>query len=109
MNLMYGAFTDDVCDLDSAVQAQRDLPLDYVNYYMLNAKRKDLVYDTEQEKWGGGKQLLVPLATDERPLANYDANPFRFDGGNSSTAQSPSSYLLPYWFGRYYGIIDEAD
>lgn len=108
-NLMYGAFTDDVCDLDSAVQALRDLPLDYVNYYMLNSKRKDLVYDTEQEKWGGGKQLLVPLAADERPLANYDTNPFRFDGGNSSTAQSPSSYLLPYWFGRYYGIIDEAD
>lgn len=108
-NLMYGAFTDDVCDLDTAVQVLRDLPLDYINYTMLNSKRKDLVYDTVQEKWGGDKQLLKALAVDERGLSNYDSNPYRVNSGRSGTAQSPSSYLLPYWFGRYYGLIDEAE
>lgn len=108
-NLIYGAFTDDVCDLDTAVQALRDLPLDYIKYTMLNSKRKDLVYDTVQEKWGGDKQLIEALPVDERALTNYDSNPYTPDCGKPGCGQSPSTYLLPYWFGRYYGIIDEAE
>lgn len=106
-NLMYGAFTDDVCDLDTAVAALRDLPLDYNDYVMLNLNRKDLVFDTVQEKWGGDKQLLIPLDVDERGLANYDTNPYKVTGGRPGRGQSPYSYLLPYWFGRYYGMIEE--
>lgn len=106
-NLMYGAFTDDVCDIDTAVGALRDLPIDYTCYRMLNSKRKDLVFDTVQEKWGGDKQLLIPLDVDERGLSNYDTSPYTVNSGHEGRAQSPSSYLLPYWFGRYYGMIEE--
>lgn len=108
-NLIYGAFTDDVCDIDTAIQALRDLPLDCIKYYMLNSKRKNLVYDTVQEKWGGEKQLLVPLAVDERAITNYDSNPYLPNAGRPDCAQTPSNYLLPYWFGRYYGLINEAE
>lgn len=106
-NLMYGAFSGEVCDLDTAVAVLRDLPYDYIDYKMLNSARKDLVFDTVQEKWGGDAQLLYPLAVDERPLSNYDSNPYVVNSDRTGRAQSPSSYILPYWFARYYGIIEE--
>ena len=74
---------------------------------MVNSLRKGLVYDTEQERWGGRKQLKEALDMDARIVYNYDSNPFIPDEGNGTVASPPSVYLLPYWFGRYYGIIGE--
>ena len=106
-NLIYGAFSDDVCDLEIAVKTLREFPLDFVNRPLYNSSRKGLVYDTEQERWGEQPQLKEALDIDARVIHNYDSNPFRADEGNGQRACSPSAYLLPYWFGRYYGIIDE--
>lgn len=106
-NLIYGAFTDEVCELDLAVKALREFPMDLVRRPMINSLRKDLVYDTEQERWGGGKQLKEALDMDARIVYNYDSNPFIPDEGDGTVASPPSVYLLPYWFGRYYGIIEE--
>ncbi len=106
-NLIYGAFTDEVCELDLAVKSLREFPIDLVRRPMINSLRKDLVYDTEQERWGGRKQLKEALDMDARIVYNYDSNPFIPDEGNGRVASPPSVYLLPYWFGRYYGIIEE--
>lgn len=106
-NLIYGAFTDEVCDLDLAVKSLREFPMDLVRRPMINSLRKGLVYDTEQERWGGRKQLKEALDMDARIVYNYDSNPFIPDEGNGTVASPPSVYLLPYWFGRYYGIIGE--
>ncbi|MBR2868727.1 MAG: hypothetical protein IKB88_06670 [Clostridia bacterium] len=106
-NLIYGAFTDEVCDIDSAIKALRDMPMDYTGRIILNSNRRNLVYDTEQERWGEVPQLLFPLDYDEKSCYNYDTNPFETNWGNNSSTCSPSCYLLPYWFGRYYGLIEE--
>lgn len=106
-NLIYGAFSDGICDLDYAIKTLREYPIDFVNRPLYNSSRKGLVYDTEQEKWGERPQLKEALDIDSRILHNYDSNPFRTDEGNATKACCPSAYLLPYWFARYYGIIEE--
>lgn len=106
-NLVYGAFSDEACDLDIAVKALREFPMDFVNRPIINSNRKGLVYDTEQEKWGEAPQLKEALDIDARIIHNYDSNFFRVDEGRGTNACSPSTYLLPYWFARYYGIIEE--
>lgn len=106
-NLIYGAFTDEACDLDGAVKTLRDFPLDMVRRPVINSGRKGLVFDTEQERWGEAPQLKEALEIDERIVHNYDSNPFRLDEGNITSASCPSAYLLPYWLGRYYGLIEE--
>ncbi len=106
-NLIYGAFSDDVCDLDIAVKTLRDFPIDFVERRLFNSARKGLVFDTEQEKWGEAPQLKVALDIDSRVIRNNDSNPFGVDDGHEGGAASPTTYLLPYWFGRYYGIIEE--
>ena len=106
-NVIYGAYTDDVCDLEITAKAMREYPMDLVRRPIINSLRKDLVYDTEQERWGGGKQLKEALDMDARIVHNYDSNVFRPDEGNATVASNPSSYLLPYWFARYNGLIEE--
>ena len=106
-NIIYIAFTDDVTGLDSAIKTLYEYPLDFVNRPLFNSSRKGLVYDTEQEKWGEAPQLKEALDIDARNVHNYDTNPFRADEGHGRSACSPTPYLLPYWLGRYYGVIKE--
>ena len=106
-NLIYGAFTDEICDIDIAIKALRDMTTDFSNRRVLNSKRRNLVYDTEQARWGEDPQLFYPLDYDEKVCYNYDTNPYRTNWGNGRSTCSPSCYLLPYWFGRYYGLIEE--
>lgn len=106
-NLVCSAFTDELYDLDESVKYLRDFPLDFVNRPLINSGRKGLVYDTEQERWGGSPQLKEALDIDARIIHYNDSNMFRVDEGNGKSAASPSIYLLPYWFGRYYGLIEE--
>ena len=108
-NLVYGAFSDEACDLDIAAKVLREYPMDFVNRPLYNSSRRGLVYDTEQEKWGEAPQLKEALDIDARILHNYDSNTFRADEGDGVRACCPSAYLLPYWFGRYYGIIEEEE
>ena len=106
-NLICGAFSDGICDLDYAIKNLREYPIDFVNRPLYNSSRKGLVYDTEQERWGEAPQLKEALDIDARILHNYDSNTFQADEGDATRACCPSAYLLPYWFARYYGIIEE--
>ncbi len=106
-NIVYGAFTGEPCDLDASVKSLRDYPLDFTVRAIYNSSRKGLVYDTEQEHWGGDKQLKEALSIDERNIHNYDTNIFYVDHNETDGAACPTSYLLPYWFARYYGLIEE--
>jgi hypothetical protein len=106
-NLAYNAFTDDVCDIEYAIKHLREIPLDFVQIPMVNNNRKDLEFDMGQEKWGGSKQLKVALDIDERVVANFDSNIYRVNNGRGTSAASTGNFLIPYWFGRYYGLIEE--
>lgn len=106
-SIVYGAFSDEACDIDFALKELREYPLDFIKRPMINSSRKGLVYDTEQEKWGEPVQLKEALDIDSRNVHYYDTNPFRTDEGDGRSACSPTPYLLPYWFARYYGIIEE--
>ena len=106
-NLAYNAFTDDVCDIEYAIKHLREIPLDFVQIPMLNNNRMDLEFDMGQEKWGGSKQLKIALDIDERVVANFDSNIYRPNNGRGTSAASTGNFLIPYWFGRYYGLIEE--
>ena len=46
------------------------------------------------------------LPPDERPMSKYNGNAFRLDGGDGGREEfSGDIYLLPYWLGRYLGVI----
>ena len=74
-----------------------------------NSVRNDLVWDYEgQERYGEDPQLMIPLPYDEKPFATYDHNQYLADmvWGNYRIVEG-TFFLMPYWLGRYYGLIGE--
>ncbi len=106
---IHAAFTGRDSDLVEGVQSLREMPLDMIHYGMENSKRKDLVYDTEQEEWHEEAQIIAPLAYDERNIHRPDGGGFELDRKYRHHVQEPTPFLLPYWIGRYYGLIKEAE
>jgi hypothetical protein len=52
-------------------------------------------------------RLLPPS---ERGIIRWDRNPWLAVSGNGGHFESSGDYwLLPYWMGRYYGLITAAE
>jgi uncharacterized protein (TIGR03437 family) len=55
-----------------------------------------------------GTAACSPVPVPLRPPTDFlwQRDPFQLTGGGSSTVESPGvDYILPYWMGRYYGVI----
>ncbi|MCQ2463486.1 MAG: hypothetical protein MJ177_08820 [Clostridia bacterium] len=110
-NIAFGAITGEFCELDAAVRSLEELPVDMINYEMKNSIRPDIEWDEGQELFDGGLQMKEPLPYDENRLTNFDGNPFLPDypARKNQSTENPHIYLLPYWLGRYYGLIADDE
>lgn len=130
-NIVYGALTNNYCDIEEAAKSLSEMNLDFVRYPVYNSYRKDIVWDTEQEGTGVPAQLKYPVEYWSRLLVNYDGNQFVCDSGaeefvaintkrtnktstlpgtsgaNGMQASMPYVFLLPYWMGRFYGLLGD--
>jgi uncharacterized protein (TIGR03437 family) len=55
-----------------------------------------------------GSEACSPVPVPLRPPTDFlwQRDPFELTGGGSSRVESPGiDYILPYWMGRYYGVI----
>ena len=107
-NILYAAFTDECSDLDTGVNGLRELPLDLLELKLINSVRNDLEWDYSPEKYDEEPQMKVALPYDEKPLAAYDTNQLMADRTRDDYRLCDGAiYLMPYWIGRYYGLIGE--
>jgi hypothetical protein len=104
-NFIYGASTGAPCDVEAAVEALREIPLDFIQWKIQNSHRADLKYDPIAEQQGT-KRLLKPLSWTERSIHKWDKNPFTLDDGSDLGEGDPTIWLLPYWLGRYHRLIE---
>ena len=127
-NITYGALTNNPCDIENAAKSLSEMNLDLIRWPIFNSYRKDIVWDTEQEAMGAPAQLKYPIEYSSRVLVHYDGNQCVCDSGcqefvnvnnktvnrtstlpstgaNGMRAMMPYIYLLPYWMGRYYGLL----
>ncbi|MBO5934845.1 MAG: hypothetical protein J6Q94_05085 [Clostridia bacterium] len=129
-NITYGALTNNPCDIENAAKSLSEMNLDLIRWPIFNSYRKDIVWDTEQEAMGAPAQLKYPVEYSSRVLVHYDGNQCVCDSGcqefvnvnnktvnrtstlpstgaNGMRAMMPYIYLLPYWMGRYYGLLGD--
>ena len=129
-NITYGALTNNPCDIENAAKSLSEMNLDLIRWPVFNSYRKDIVWDTEQEAMGAPAQLKYPVEYSSRVLVHYDGNQCVCDSGcqefvnvnnktvnrtstlpstgaNGMRAMMPYIYLLPYWMGRYYGLLGD--
>jgi hypothetical protein len=104
-NFIYGASTGEPCDVEAAVEALREMPLDFIMWKIRNSPRADLQFDPV---WAshGIKRLAKPLPWTERPIHKWDKDPRQLDGGSDLAEGDPTIWLLPYWMGRFHGLIE---
>ncbi len=94
-NFICGASTGEPCDVETGVQALRELPLDFIHWRMKNSTRADL--DPAHRK---------PLPWSNRVIHNWDSNAFDLDGGSDMGEGDQTVFLWPYWLGRFHRLIN---
>jgi glycerophosphoryl diester phosphodiesterase len=106
-NIMYAqgmgtADTEQAATIDSL---QR-IPLSTINWTVRNSQRKDLAHAPGLDRFGLA-QAAVALSPNERRVIKWNGNPFQLDGGDGGRSEEEGVFfLLPYWMGRYYHLID---
>lgn len=95
----------DTFDLNEAVWYLQEHPLDMIDWRIRNSHRKDI----EKIEPNFRKQTITEvLPASERPIQRHNGNTFNLDrnSSNGTSAQSAGDiWLLPYWLGRYLGVI----
>lgn len=92
-------------DLSEAAWYLREHPIDLIEWDISNSHRKDIDNLELNFRKQTIKEVLPP---DERPIQRHNANMFRLDrsGRNGTLEYSAGDiWLLPYWMGRYLGVI----
>lgn len=95
-------------DLAGALSTLEKIPMDLISWKVVNSDRKDVVMEKslDRERRMQAKTLLPP---DERPVMKWNGNPFAVDGGNGGfTEDDGATFLLPYWMGRYMGLVEAS-
>lgn len=103
LNFVYGALTGNDCEPAPAVAHLREWPLDLVIWSYRNSHRADLRTPPGYVALKAGTR---PFSPREREPMRWDAWTMQSDGGTGGRdVVEPSSWLLAYWMGRYYGFI----
>lgn len=102
-NFLYAATGTEEFDLEESIGSLKEFPLDTVSWTIRNSPRQDLEFLPPNFRNQSTRQVLPP---DERPMSKYNGNAFQLDGGDGGREEfSGDIYLLPYWLGRYLGVI----
>ena len=106
-NVIYAAGTGaQEFDRPETVRTLREIPMDLVEWTVTNSHRADVPVDPMSDRFKR-RQALVVLPYDELPMSKWNGNPYNLDGGNGGRSEDDGAYfLLPYWMGRYHGLIE---
>ncbi|MDR2687322.1 MAG: hypothetical protein LBB75_06175 [Oscillospiraceae bacterium] len=65
----------------------------------------------ERPRLSGGRETGWLLPPDEAAISKYDRNPNAYvneESGGAHTVESCYVYTFAYWFGRWYGLVEDA-
>jgi hypothetical protein len=103
-NLCYRMTGAKQFDLPETVWYLKEFPLDMIEWQVKNSHRKDIEMVEANFRGQTTKEVLPP---DERPELKHNKNLFKLDRESNGAAElsAGDSFLLPYWMGRFLGVI----
>ena len=105
VNFLYNYLTGGHEELENAIYFLKDAPLDLVDWPIDNGAREDLKVVREPILEELQTHVLRPPS--EYRTIRWDKNPWVTISGNPAEEKEPVYWLLPYWLGRYLGLIAE--
>ena len=105
-NIMTALVDADEIDLEEGIWYLQKYPLDMVNWTISNSHRKDIEFVEPNFR---NQTITEILPASELRISRHNANRFDLDGngGGRSEFSAGDIWLLPYWIGRYLGVISE--
>ncbi len=105
-NIMTAIAEKPEIDLNEAVWYLQEYPLDLINWSVKNSQRKDIEFSSPNFRHQTIKEVLSPK---ELPVTRHNANRFQLDENSRGSSENSAGdiWLLPYWIGRYLGVIVE--
>ena len=105
-NIMTAIVGANEIDLKEAIWYLQEYPLDLIEWTVNNSHRKDIEMMEPNFRAQTTKEVLPP---DELRISRHNSNRFDLDGNSDGRAESSAGdiWLLPYWIGRYLGVISE--
>jgi hypothetical protein len=105
-NIMAAMTGTEKAGFDDAVWYLKEYPMDLIEWNIKNSHRKDIEILAPNFRNQLTKELLPP---DELRIARHNSNRFILDGGDDGSSEMSAGdiWLLPYWMGRYLGVISE--
>ena len=104
-SMVYGAFTDEVADIETAVSQLEKMPLSLLSVPVVNSVRPELEYFHVPPEFGDYDLLTKGLPYDEKAVEKIGGDALSPDRMHEGCLFEGSAFLLPYWMGRYYGLI----
>ncbi|WP_373511820.1 hypothetical protein, partial [Persicitalea sp.] len=91
-------------DLPETIWYLKEYPLDMINWEVKNSHRQDIKIIDPNFRGQTTAEVLPP---DERPIRRHNANTFQLDSSGNGTSEHSAGdiWLLPYWMGRWLGVI----
>jgi hypothetical protein len=105
---VYATVDPDYADLAGAIENLQQIPTDRRQWRQENSQRADVLFAPRVNRFGR-RVLLQTVPVDEYSFAKWNADPYEpDDGGDGRVEDDGAAYLLPYWMGRFHGLIAEA-
>ena len=103
----WGAPGDDTQVQEDVLWNLESWPLEFVEWPVLNSHRLDLHFRAGPDRGGVSHDMNTGrvLPANERPQGRWNGSPFGLDGGSGMDEMDPGVWLLPYWLGRFVGLI----
>ena len=105
------AFFDIVDRSINGPNAGRDTEMVFLLNQWLERPRRDPYVDNSKDVTVCGSEACEPVPVPLRPPTDFlwQRDPFQLAGGGTGFIEGAGvDYILPYWMGRYYGVISSA-
>ncbi len=101
---VYAKNSDGDARIDDCMEMFRNVSLDMIQWTFDNSKREDIKVVHRPAENRVQTERLLPA--NERSVFRWDRNVYELVRGNAGRDEGSSVYwLLPYWMGRYEGMI----
>ena len=106
-NMIYAPLArKDEYDLEESIETLKLMPADLILWGMDQSHRWDRDEDPNLDRHGNAQNKFV-FSYNERQAMRWAENPYAYLlRGNGHSESSGTFWLLPYWMGRYYGVIE---
>lgn len=106
-SFLFGRANGGHTDTDEAVRVLEEYPVDLRCYETDLSGRADIALEERAALFGEDDHLKYAAPASERVMGSLHCNARDLSGGWNSKVESPMSWLMSYWLGRYFGFIGE--